>query len=765
MGKSESKKKKVNKPQDNNKAINRIIKFLWLGFFGGLVFVGLLFTAISIGWLGFMPSFEELENPKSNLASEIYSADQELLGKYFIENRSNVHFDELSPNLVEALVATEDARFYEHSGVDLRALMRVLKGVITGNRAGGGSTITQQLAKNLFPRGEVSKLGVAVQKFKEWVIATKLEYNYTKDEIMAMYFNTVTFGANTFGIKTASKTFFGKLPIDLNRQEASMLVGLLKAPSRYNPKRNPERAMLRRSVVLNQQMKYDYISEQEYDSLKVLPIDLSNYHKVDHKDGSAPYFREYLRLLMKKWCSTHYKADGEPYNLYRDGLRIYTTINSKMQRYAEEAVREHLGKDLQPTFFKHWSNKKRYPNAPFFRINKKEKERIIFNAVKRSNRYYRLNKAGVSKDSIMEIFNKPVEMSVFSWRGDIDTIMKPIDSVLYYKYFLQTGMMSVEPSTGFVRAYVGGIDFHHFQYDHVTKGKRQVGSTFKPFVYASAMQEKGYTPCYKVPNVPVTFDMPPGQPDYTPKNSDDDREGEMVTLKWALANSVNYISAFLINKVKPAKVISLARNMGITSDIEPVPSICLGTPSISVYEMVGALATFPNGGQYQKPIFITRIEDKNGNIIETFKSTPKDALDERTSYLMLSLMKGVVESGTGRRLRYRYKLMNPIAGKTGTTDNNSDGWFMGLTPDLVSGVWVGAEDRSVHFRSTHYGQGANMALPIWALYMKKIYADSTLNISQGDFERPASIKDVDINCNSETEGEVTTPVEVDEFGF
>jgi len=761
--KSQSKTKKT-KPKDSN-TINRIIRLLWIAFFSGIIFVTILFTTISYGWLGFMPSFEELENPKSNLASEIYSADQVLIGKYFIENRSNVHFDELSPNLVEALIATEDARFYEHSGVDLRALMRVFKGVVTGHRAGGGSTVTQQLAKNLFPRGEVSKLGVVIQKLKEWVIATKLEYNYTKDEIIAMYLNTVTFGANTFGIKTASKTFFGKLPSELNRQEASMLVGLLRAPTYYNPKRNPERAMRRRSVVLSQQMKYDYISEQEYDSLKVLPIDLSHYRKVDHKDGTAPYFREYLRAKMKTWCSTHFKADGEPYNLYRDGLRIYTTINSKMQQYAEEAVREHLGKDLQPTFFKHWSNKKRYPNAPFFRINKKEKEKILEHAMKRSNRYYRLKKAGVSQDSIMDIFNQPAQMSVFSWNGDIDTVMTPMDSVLYYKYFLQTGMMSVEPSTGFVRAYVGGIDFHHFQYDHVTKGKRQVGSTFKPFVYASAMQEMGYTPCYKVPNVPVTFDMPPGQPDWTPKNSDDKREGEMVTLKWALANSVNYISAFLINKVKPAKVISLARNMGVKSDIETVPSICLGTPSLSVYEMVGATATYPNGGVYQKPIFITRIEDKNGNIIETFKSKPTDALDERTSYLMLSLMKGVVESGTGIRLRYKYKMTNPIAGKTGTTDNNSDGWFMGLTPDLVSGIWVGAEDRSIHFRSTHYGQGANMALPIWALYMKKIYADSTLNISQGDFERPASIKDEDINCNSETEGDTKSPTKVDEFGF
>ncbi len=764
MSKTKAKNKKtINSSQ---KAVNRIIRFLWLSFFGGLIFIGLLFTAISIGWLGFMPSFEELENPKSNLASEIYSADQVLIGKYFIENRSNVHFDELSPNLVQALVATEDARFYEHSGIDLRALFRVFKGVITGNRAGGGSTITQQLAKNLFPRGKVSKLGVVVQKLKEWVIATKLEYNYTKEEIMAMYLNTVTFGANTYGIKTASKTFFGKLPLELNRQEASMLIGLLKAPSYYNPKRNHDRAMIRRSVVLSQQMRYGFISQHEYDSLKVMPLDMSKYHKVDHKDGLAPYFREYLRTLMKKWCASHYKADGKKYNLYRDGLKIYTTINSKMQRYAEEAVREHLGKDLQPTFYKHWANKKRYPNAPFFRITKKEKNKIILNAVKRSNRYYRLNKEGLSQDSIMKVFNQPVEMSVFSWNGDIDTIMKPIDSVLYYKYFLQVGMMSVEPSTGFVRAYVGGIDFHHFQYDHVTKGKRQVGSTFKPFVYASAMQEKGYTPCYKVPNVPVTFKMPAGQPDYTPKNADDDREGEMVTLKWALANSVNYISAFLIKKVKPAKVISLARNMGVTSDIEPVPSICLGTPSISVYEMVGATATYPNGGVYQKPIFITRIEDKNGNVLETFKSTPKDALDERTSYLMLSLMKGVVESGTGVRLRLKYKFTNPIAGKTGTTDNNSDGWFMGLTPDLVSGVWVGAEDRSVHFRSTHYGQGANMALPIWAIYMKKIYADSTLNISQGDFERPACIKDEDINCSGDTEDNSGKTDELpDEFGY
>jgi penicillin-binding protein 1A len=754
--------KKNKEPKSN---IGKVLRILWIMFFSGVAFVALLFYSISAGWLGFMPSFEELENPKSNLASEIYSADQVLLGKYYIENRSNVHFDDLSPYLVEALVATEDARFYEHSGVDLRALMRVLKGVILRQHAGGGSTVTQQLAKNLFPRGEVSKLGVVVQKFKEWVIATKLEYNYTKNEILAMYLNTVTFGSNSFGIKTAAKTYFGKTPATLNRQEASMLIGMLRAPSYYNPVRNHDRALKRREVVLAQQMKYGYIDKQVYDSIRLLPLDMSNYKPLDHKDGTATYFREYLRSYMNNWCATHLKADGTPYNLYRDGLKIYTTLNSKMQKYAEEAVKEHLGDDLQPAFYKHWSNKKRYPNAPFYRISKKEKNRIIMAAVKRSPRYYWMHVRKVPEDSIMKTFQDTVPMRLFSWKGDIDTMMTPMDSILYYKYFLQTGVLAVEPSTGFIRAYVGGIDYHHFQYDHVMVGKRQVGSTFKPFVYASAMQELGYTPCTEVPNIPVSFKMPAGQPTYTPKNSDDDREGEMVTLKWALANSVNYISAFLINKVKPAKVIELARKMGVKSDIDPVPAICLGTPSLSVYEMVGATATYPNKGVYQKPIFLSRIEDKNGNTIESFTSEATDALDERTAYLMLSLMKGVVEYGTGVRLKYKYKLKNPIAGKTGTTDNNSDGWFMGLTPDLVTGVWVGAEDRSVHFRSTHLGQGANMALPIWALFMKKVYADSTLNISKGDFEKPASLNGVDLDCDDDSNSDSNVNENSDEFGY
>lgn len=741
------KKQVTKKKSKDSTIINKALRVIWISFFSGIALMVIIFYFISIGWFGFMPSFEELENPKSNLASEIYSSDQVLLGKYYIENRSNIHFDELSPNIVEALVATEDARFYNHSGVDLRALTRVIKGVVLMQHSGGGSTITQQLAKNLFPRDEISSLGIVFQKLKEWVIATKLEYNYTKDEILAMYLNTVTFGSNTFGIKTASKTYFGKLPSELNRQEASMLIGMLRAPSYYNPVRNPERAMKRREVVLAQQMKYEYIDKTIYDSIRVLPLDVSKYRLLDHKDGTAAYFREYLRSYMNNWCSTHFKADGTPYNLYRDGLKIYTTINSKMQKYAEEAVNEHLGNDLQPAFFKHWSNKNRYPNAPFFRISKEEKQRIISSAVKRSPRYYWMNLRKVPHDSIMKTFHDTVQMNVFSWRGDIDTMMTPMDSILYYKYFLQTGVMAVEPSSGYIRAYVGGIDYHYFQYDHVSVGKRQVGSTFKPFVYASAMQELGYTPCTQVPNIPVSFDMPSGQPPYTPKNSDDDREGEMVTLKWALANSVNYISAYLIKQVKPAKVIELARKMGVKSDIDPVPAICLGTPSLSVYEMVGATATYPNKGVYQKPIFLSRVEDKNGNTIQTFTSETTDALDERTAYLMLSLMKGVVESGTGIRLKYKYKINYPIAGKTGTTDNNSDGWFMGLTPDLVTGVWVGAEDRSIHFRSTHLGQGANMALPIWAIFMKKVYADSTLNISKEDFDKPDRIDGIELDCS------------------
>jgi len=739
--------------------LKKAIKYLWISFGGGLGFIILLLTLISLGWLGYMPSIEELENPKSNLAAEIISADQVVIGTYYIENRSNSSIDEISPNVIHALVATEDARFYQHSAVDVRGLIRAM---VHLGRDGGASTITQQLAKNLFPREDLGIIGTVFRKLKEWVIAVKLEYNYTKEEILSMYLNTVGFGNNSYGIKTAARTYFDKSPAELNVEESAILIGMLKAPSWYNPVRNHDRALVRRNVVINQMEKYEYLTEAQSDSLKMTPLDVSKFQIQNQNEGVATYFREYLRGEMDEWCKTHFKQDGSPYNLYKDGLKIYTTINSRMQKYAEEAVFEHLGKDLQPSFYKHWSNKKLYPDAPFFQLNKEQKNKIMMDAMRRSDRYFQLKKDGLDEDEIVKNFNTKVEMNVFSYRGEIDTVMTPLDSILYYKFFLQAGLMAIEPQTGFVRAYVGGINYKHFKYDHVSLAKRQVGSTFKPFVYASAFQELGYTPCTEVPNVPVTFDMPDGQPDYTPRNSDKAREGEMVTLKWALANSINYISAFLIKRVKPAKVVELTRKLGITSDIDPVPAICLGTPSLSVYEMTGALATFANQGVYNKPVFITRIEDKNGNVIESFKRESNEAMSETTAFLMLGLMKGVVEFGTGIRLRYRYNLNNPIAGKTGTTDNNSDGWFMGLTPDLVTGIWVGAEDRSVHFRSTSLGQGASMALPVWAIFMKKIYDDPQLKFSKGDFLKPDNM-DVELDCAKFQQQQNQNKFNVDDF--
>ena len=734
--------KKEEKPQRTG--LRKLIRWMWILFGSGIIGVALLFFLISIGLFGKLPDTKELENPKSFLASEIISADNQLLGKYYIENRSNLHYEDLPENLVNALIATEDARFHNHSGIDMRALIRAVANM---GRAGGASTLSQQLAKNLFPRGSKTKIQTIKQKLKEWVMAAKLEYLYTKEEIVAMYLNTVAFGMNNFGIETAAKTYFGVNPIDLKTEEAAVLVGMLKAPTYYNPILNPENATRRREVVLKQMQRYGYLTQVEYDSLRVLDMDVSRYKRLDHNEGLATYFREYLRGELKEWCKTHYKPDGEPYNLYKDGLKIYTTIDSRLQRYAEKAVHDHMAKDLQPAFFKHWKNKKRYPQAPFHRISKDEYKGIMTQAMKRSERYRRMKKAKIPMDSIELAFNTPVKMRVFAWDGDIDTVMTPMDSILYYKYFLHTGMISIEPQTGYVRAYVGGINYRHFKYDHVMVGKRQVGSTFKPFVYASAFQELGYSPCTEVPNVAVTFQMPDGQPDWTPKNSGDDREGEMVSLKWALANSVNFVSAFLMQRVGPQKVVELARHMGVRSDIQLVPAICLGTPSLSVEEMVGATATYANNGMYSKPTFLLRIEDKNGNVIETFRSEQHDAMSPETAYLMLELMKGVVTHGTGGRLRFKYGLKTQsIGGKTGTTDNQSDGWFMGLTPDLVTGVWVGAEDRAAHFRSIRLGQGANMALPIFGMYMQQAWADETLELSQGDFEKPDGVE-VTTDCS------------------
>ncbi len=718
---------------------------LWISFFVGILLIVILFILISNGFLGKMPSFEELENPQSSQASQIYADDGRLLGSYFIENRSDVDYRNLSPNLVNALIATEDIRFYNHSGIDFKALARVVVGVLTGSNKGGGSTITQQLAKQLFTDPPSSRIERWIQKFNEWVISIKLEKSYSKEEIIAMYFNKYDFINNADGIQTASSVYFGTTPDSLNLTEAATLVGMLQNSSLYNPLRRPELVTQRRNIVLGQMYRYDYIDQITYDSAVVQPLGL-NINKQGHTEGLANYFREYLRGWLSNWAGLHLKPDGTPYDLYQDGLRIYTTVNYDMQVAAEKAVREHLGKDLQPSFYTHW---KGYTNAPFVfeeKDSKIEIQKIMQTAKLRSERYRMMKKAGYSNDSIDIAFKTPTQMTLFSWRGDIDTILTPLDSIRYYKHILQAGVMSVQPQTGHVKAYVGGLDYRYFKYDLVTQAKRQVGSTFKPIVYTLAMQEGNMSPCSKMPNIQPIIRLPDGT-FWEPRNSNKKFEGHKVTLKWALANSINWISAQLIDKYNPAAVVKMAHNLGITSYIPPVHAIALGTPDISLYEMVGAMATFANKGVHLKPIFITRIEDKNGNVLERFAPESNEAMSEETAYLMLSLMKGVVESGTGTRLRYTYGLTNPIAGKTGTTQNQSDGWFMGITPKLVTGVWVGAEDRSVHFRTITEGQGANMALPIWALFMKDVYANKNIGLYMGDFEAPIKPLSVEIDCD------------------
>lgn len=729
----------------------KYVRNFWI-FYGSVVgFIVLLFVAISVGWLGFMPSFEELENPQSNLASEIISADQQILGTYYIENRSNVTYSEISPHLIRALLATEDIRFSRHSGIDFKANIRVAYGLLTGQDMGGGSTITQQLAKNLFPRKpNYSKPELVFFKFKEWITAAKLERNYTKEEIVAMYLNSVSFGSQAFGIRLASRTFFNKEPIDLNVEESALLIGILKAPSYYSPVRHPDRAAMRRETVLNQMRKYDYITLETFDSLRQMPVDMSQYMILDHTSGIAQYFRELLRIRLNDWCENHFKTDGTPYNLYKDGLRIYTTIHYKMQQYAEEAVREHLSQDIQPGFYAHW---KKIPNAPFVFPDsdpKTEIRNLMDQAMRRSERYRNLKQAGVPDDSIRLSFNTDIPMTVFSWDGPIDTVMSPMDSIRYYKFFYRAALMSMEPGTGFVRAYVGGPDYKFFQYDNVTTGKRQVGSTFKPFLYTLAMQEGEFSPCTEVPNIQYSIELYDGTL-WEPKNTSEYKLGQMISLKEALAHSNNWISTFLIKRYSPEAVIKMTRNMGVTSEIPPVYSIALGSADLSLYEMVGAMNSFVNKGVYIEPIFITRIEDQYGNVLESFVPRTNEAMSEETAFLMLELLKGVVQTGTGIRLRYKYGFTNPIAGKTGTTQNQSDGWFIGLTPELVTGVWAGCEDRAAHFRSLTLGQGANTALPIWALYMKKIYNDPSLSVSvsQGDFERPLKPLSVDIDCSQQ----------------
>ncbi len=780
------------------KFLIRLFRVFFILPFASLI---LIFILIETGAFGFMPDFEDLENPKTNLASEIYSSDGVLLGKFFKENRTVIEYTDVSQNMINALVATEDIRFYDHSGIDARALGRVIKGILMGNRAGGGSTLTQQLAKNLFPRGEVkSKFEVVILKFKEWITAVKLERNYTKQEILAMYLNTVFYGSNSYGLKTAAKTFFNKSPSKLKIEEAAILVGVLKAPSYYNPRFKPENALRRRNTVLNQIKKYQkklndlhgfkLMTDAQYDSLKTLPIKL-DYSVRGHSTGGSNYFREFLRISMTRkkpvapegiskrsarfrnyvrdsirwiedplygWCNKNTKPNGKPYNLYRDGIKIYTTINSKMQKYAEEALAEHMGKTLQPLFFKRQKNRDK---APFsWMMSEKEIDKIWYLSMRRSERY-RLMKIVAKKEDkkldsteVRRVFDIPVPMNVFSWKGDIDTIMSPLDSIKYYKYFLRAGFVSMEPQTGYVKAYVGGINYNHFKYDHVTKAKRQVGSTIKPFLYSVAMEDK-LSPCHKVPNIPVTFKMPEGQhpATYTPKFSKTKRDGQMVSLKYGLANSMNQISAWIIKKYHPVEIVKMAHKVGIKSDLDTVYSLCVGAAEVKLEEMVASYNTFANKGVHIEPLYVTNIIDKNNNEIARFAPTKKEVLNENTAYRMVTLMRGVVDMGTSVRLRYKYGFKNEIAGKTGTTNDNSDGWFIGFVPNLVSGAWVGGEERSVRFPSTADGQGANMALPIWAIYMKKIYADGTLGISKEKFEEPKHDDGIPTDCDDYDDSE------------
>ena len=714
----------------------------------------LMIALVGTGVFGPLPKVDELLNPKNNLATIVYSGDMKILGKYYSENRVNVNFNKLDKDIVNALIATEDARFYDHSGVDVKALGRSISGIFTGGK-GGGSTISQQLAKMMFPREKLSKPELVIRKMKEWIIATRLERLYTKEEILALYLNKFDFLNLAVGIKSAAQIYFGRNQDSLRIEQAAMLVGMAKNPAVFNPIRHRDTTLLRRNVVLNQMVKYGYLPQQKYDSLKKLPLGIA-FHPEDHNDGLATYFREYLRdNYLESWCKKHINPETDrPYNIYRDGLKIYTTIDSRMQEHAEAAVNEHM-QYLQKLFIKDCKTKR---NAPFaWNVSKQEIEGIMNSSIKRSERYRDLKAQGLSHEKILATFHKPAPMRVYSLRGEIDTVLTPYDSIKYYKSFLQTGFMAMEPQTGYVKAWVGGINHKHFKYDHVKVSKRQVGSTFKTFVYAMAVQE-GYSPCYQVPCVRTCIPDGLGK-EWCPDNAggDEKYENKMITLKLAMAMSINYVSAWLIKRFKPESVVSLAKRMGITAPLEAVPSICLGTPDISVFEMVGANSTYVNKGTYIQPTFITRIEDKNGKVLEEIIPHTDEVFSEEKAYVMIQLMRGVCDYGTGTRLRFKHNLRNQIAGKTGTTQNNSDGWFIGLTPDLAAGVWVGGEDRSVHFNSMEHGQGASMALPIWGLFFKKVYDDKRLKVSQADFMRPKNLDSkLELDCSKydalQTEG-------------
>lgn len=763
--------------------IRKIIKALWIFLAVIVLAIVIVFVSISKGWIGYMPPVEELENPSYKFATEIFSEDEKVLGtwSYSKENRVYTAYKDLSPSIINALIATEDVRFVEHSGIDAKALFRafVKRGLMFQKNAGGGSTLSQQLAKQLFTENVArNTLQRLFQKPIEWVIAVKLERYYTKEEILSMYLNKFDFLNNAVGIKTAAYTYFGCEPKDLKIEEAATLVGMCKNPSLYNPVRFNERSRGRRNVVLEQMRKAGYITDAECDSLQALPLKLT-YNRVDHKEGLATYFREYLRGVMTApkpvrsdyrgwqmqkfyedsiawetnplygWCAKNKKKDGTNYNIYTDGLKIYTTINSRMQQYAEDAVKEHLGDYLQPIFFKEKEGSK---NAPYARsLPEKRVEELLTKAMKQTERYRLMKEAGASEQQIRKAFDTPEEMTVFSWKGDKDTIMTPMDSIRYYKSFLRTGFMSMDPANGHVKAYVGGPNYVYFQYDMAMVGRRQVGSTIKPYLYTLAM-ENGFSPCDQARHVEQTLIDENGTP-WTPRNANDKRYGEMVTLKWGLANSDNWISAYLMGKLNPYDLVRLIHSFGVRNKaIDPVVSLCLGPCEISVGEMVSAYTAFANKGIRVAPLFVTRIEDSDGNVISTFAPQMEEVISASSTYKMLVMLRAVINEGTGGRVR-RYGITADMGGKTGTSNDNSDAWFMGFTPSLVSGCWVGGDERDIHFGRMTYGQGAAAALPIWAMYMKKVYDDPTLGYDQQErFKLPEGF---DPCAGSETpDGEV-----------
>lgn len=755
----------------NKQNLNKKLKSIfWVLFASPLIIISILLVLVGFGCFGDLPTFEELESPKSNVASDLISDDGSLIGQYYVENRSFVEYNELSPNIVNALVSTEDSRYTSHSGVDFIGLVRVaVKTVILGDKQGGGSTISQQLAKNLFPRdinsddGKMMRFAkTIISKLKEWITATRLEYNYTKEEILVMYLNIVEYGSNAYGIKSAAHTFFNKLPSEVTVEEAAMLVGVVNAPTRYSPVRNPEQALRRRNTVIRRMYSNDKLTREECDSISALPITL-DYRPSSHNEGAATYLRSMIQQYMNAseprrsnfftawdyeqemilwqndplygWCKKNTKPDGSRYDIYRDGLKIYTTINRKMQDYAEEALIEHMKTNIQPSF----NAEVKRRGTIFSNITKEEQAKIMWNAIKTTDRYRNMDESDRSKDKVMAEFKKPIKMRIFSYKdhGGKDTVMSPYDSIMYHKSILRASFVAMNPETGHVKAYVGGNDFRYFKYDMVRQGKRQVGSTIKPFIYTFAIDHLGFNACTPVPDQTVTVDG------WTPGEAgDSEPSGETRPLWWGLAKSRNNFSAWIIKQCNYNAVADMIHSLGVRSFIDPVPSMCLGPSDITLYEMVGAYSTFVNKGVHVQPSFVTRIEDKKGNVIANFAPSSNEAINENSAFTILSILRKVVDGGTAGRLRWMYNLTGDMGGKTGTTNDGSDGWFIGVTPKLVAGSWVGGDNPSIHPQRD--SEGSRLALPIFGLFMKKVFADPSLGITPNDkFHRPVGYKDID----------------------